>query len=331
MAKSANQKAKLIRLLIYLWENTDEDHAVSMPQILAHLESWDIKAERKSIYDDIAYLNDLGFEIQRQDGPRGGYYMVCRTFELAEVKLLVDLVQSAKFITPKKSRELIGKLERQVSHYEAVALHRQVTVADRNKTANEKIYYNVDRIYEAMAANLQVRFHYFEWDVDKKMQLRRGGAYYEVSPWLLTWDDENYYLRAFDEESGILKTYRVDKMLDIALSTEKRLGREAFEQEDVASYSKRVFGMFAGDEVTVRMRCDASLTGVLVDRFGQDVSMRPDENGQVLVRANVQISPQFYGWLASLGSRITIMSPKPVVDGYKAHVEEILKNYGDSF
>ena len=238
MPKSEKQKQKLLYIEELLRTRTDEDHAVTTPQIIDYLEQNDIKAERKSIYDDIRTLSDFGLDIIRGEGPRSGYSLASREFELAEVKLLVDLVQSSKFITPKKSRELITKLEGLVSTYDARKLQRQVVVTDRNKTINENIYYSVDVIYAAMADNTQVTFQYFDWNVKKEMQLRKDGAFYQVSPWLLTWDDENYYLVAYDSTAQQMKHYRVDKMLHITQSDTPRDGREAFDQIDVAAYSK---------------------------------------------------------------------------------------------
>ncbi len=327
MPKSTKQKQKLLYLAEYLTEHTDEDHCVTMPQILAYLEQNGIKAERKSIYSDIEALNEFGMDIIRSGGHQGGYHLAGRNFELAEVKLLVDLVQSSKFITTKKSRELIAKLEKLVSKNDAVKLQRQVVVADRNKAVNENIYYSVDVIYDAIAGNRKIRYQYFEWDAGKQMKLKKGGAYYEVSPWLLTWDDENYYLIAYDSEAGMMKHYRVDKMLHIEMSKEAREGKALFEQMDAAAFSKKTFGMFAGEERTVRLCCDASAAGVIIDRFGTDVALRRQDEAHVLARVNVAVSPQFFGWLAGLGERVKIVSPPSVAEEYLAYLEKILQAY----
>ena len=327
MAKSENQKQKLLYIAKYLMEQTDENHAVSTPQLIEYLQSQGIKAERKSIYNDIDTLNDFGMDIIRSEEHRGGYMLASRQFELAEVKLLIDLVQSSKFITEKKSRELIGKLETLVSKYDAKAMQRQVQVIGRSKTLNETIYYNVDLIHAAISQNVTIRFHYFEWDINKKMKLRKEGTFYEVSPWKLTWDDENYYLMAFDKDANVIKHYRVDKMLDIALTQEERAGKDFFEKIDMAAYAKKTFGMFAGEEKTVRLLCQNSMVGVIVDEFGTEVSIRKEDEEHVVARMDVAVSPQFFGWLAGLGDRVEIVAPVDVREEYASYLTNIICRY----
>lgn len=326
MPKSAKQKEKLLYIIDFLKKNSNENNPVTTPQIIEYLNANGIKAERKSIYDDMETLLDFGFDVIKSEGKRGGYFLGERDFELAEVKVLVDLVLSSKFITEKKSRELVKKLEKQVSHYDATKLHRQVIVADRNKASNENIYYSVDIIHEAMAENLKVRYQYFEWDENKKQRIRKNGDFYEVSPWLLTWEDENYYLMAFDDEAGIMKYYRVDKMLKIEKTSLPRMGQEEFEKIDVAAFSKKTFGMFAGEERTVRLLAEKSMTGVLVDRFGQNAAIRVFDEDHVLLRAEVAVSPHFFGWLAGLAGKIKIEGPEDIKESYRNYINELLEN-----
>lgn len=327
MAKSEKQKLKLLYIMQFLLEKTDENHIATTKDLIAYLDANGISAERKSIYSDMDSLADYGMDILKIPGRSGGYYLADRRFELAELKLLVDAVQSSKFITTKKSRELIAKLETLCSRYEAGQLHRQVVVTNRTKTVNESIYYNVDMIYNAIAQNVNIRFRYFEWDVDKKMRLRHSGRPYEVSPWLLTWDDENYYLIAYEGKSGIIKHYRVDKMLRIELTTEARDGREQFGNFDIAAYSRKMFGMFAGEEETVTLCCENGLTGVIVDRFGTDVPMRKKDDEHFLARVNVAVSRQFFGWVTGLGAAVRIETPERVAKEYRAYLRGILKGY----
>lgn len=327
MAKSANQKLKLLYIVQLLYEKTDELHAVTTNEIIEYLAQYDIKSERKSIYDDIAALQDYGMDILKVNSHAGGYYLASREFELAELKLLVDAVQSSKFITQKKSRALIGKLETLASIHEAKQLSRQVVVTNRNKAVNENIYYNVDMIYNGIGANVKIRFQYFEWTMAKEMKLRKDGAFYEVSPFILTWDDENYYLIAYDEAADLIKHFRVDKMLKIALTEEARTGRERFEDFDIASYSKKTFGMFAGEEETVVVNCENSMIGVVLDRFGKDVSVRKVDENYFRARINVAVSPQFFGWVSGLGTKIQIAEPVEVREKYMAYLDEIVKRY----
>lgn len=327
MARTSNQKLKLLYMIELLYRRTDEHHAVTTKEIISYLAAHDIQAERKSIYGDIALLQDFGLDILRVEEYGGGYYLASREFELAELKLLVDAVQSSRFITHRKSRELIGKLERLLSVHEAKALNRQVVVTNRNKTINENIYYNVDMIYNGIAENVKIRFQYFEWTIAKEMKLRKDGDYYEVSPFILTWDDENYYLIAYDETSDMIKHFRVDKMLQLTLTREKRTGSEWFEGFDIAGYSNRVFGMFAGTEETVVLRCENAMIGVVIDRFGQEVSVRKDGEEHFRARLHVAVSPQFYGWVSGLGTKIEIVEPMEVRRSYLDYLNSIYQLY----
>ena len=327
MPKSEKQKLKLLYITQYLMEKTDENHIATTTALIDYLASNGSTAERKSIYTDIELLIDYGLDIVKVKGRPAGYQLVSRQFELAELKLLVDAVQASKFITSKKSRELIGKLETLCSKKEARQLHRQVVVTNRTKAVNENIYYNVDQIYSAIAGNVKIRFLYFEWNVKKEMQLRHDGAFYEVSPWLLTWDDDNYYLIAYDDESRMIKHYRVDKMLKLSLSDKKRQGKEQFENFDIAAYSKKTFGMFAGEEKMVTLSCKTNLIGVIIDRFGNEASLRENREGFVLVRVKVAVSRQFFGWLTGLSDAVKIVGPKETAEEYRSYLEEILTNY----
>ena len=223
MYKRQNQKFKLYRLAQIMLERTDDDHYITMPEIIAALGEYEITADRKSIYSDLKDLEVLGIEVEGEPAGKGyHYHVVSRPFELPELKLLVDAIQSSKFITEKKTNTLIRKLEKLVSRYEAMKLQRQVYVSGRIKTMNESIYYTVDAIHNAISENKKIRFQYYQWNVKKEMELRREGAYYCVSLWGLSWDDENYYLVGYDSEAGEIRHYRVDKMLHIRMMEEAR-------------------------------------------------------------------------------------------------------------
>lgn len=329
MAKSSNQKLKLVYLMKILLEKTDETHSITMSEIIDALQAYGIGAERKSLYDDLETLRVYGMDIIGTQEDRKYYYHVGnRQFELAELKLLVDSVQSAKFITEGKSNELIKKIEGLASQYEASQLHRQVFVNGRVKTMNESIYYNVDRIHTAIAENSRIRFRYFQWNVDKEMELRHNGAVYEVSPWALSWDDENYYLIAYDSIQGIIKHFRVDKMLNIESSGEQREGKQMFKSFNMAAYARKTFGMYGGVEEWVRIKCDNSLAGVMIDRFGKDISMTRLNEKQFVATVDVAVSRQFMAWVIGLGDGAEIIGPESVVDEMRKEIKRLAGQYG---
>lgn len=328
MAKGSNQKLKLMYLYKILMENTDETHSISMSDILLKLKDYGITAERKSIYNDLESLRQYGVDIVGVQRDRTYYYNVAnRQFELAELKLLVDSVQSAKFLTTRKSNELIKKIEGFASKYEASKLQRQVYVTNRVKTMNESIYYNVDNIHTAIAGNRQIRFQYFQWNIKKEMELRHNGEYYRVSPWALSWDDENYYLVAYDDTEKIIKHFRVDKMLHIDITEDKREGKEHFNESDMAVYARKVFGMYSGKEERVKIHCENTLAGVIIDRFGKDIIIVPDGDEHFNVNVNVVVSKQFIHWIMALGDGATIVSPRYVVDDVKEEIKRLCGQY----
>lgn len=329
MAKSANQKLKLLYLLKILTEKTDENHCMPAQELISELAHYDISAERKSIYDDLECLTQYGYDIVNNKARNGGgYYLASRDFELPELKLLVDAVQASRFITQKKSRELISKIEKLAGPFEGKHLQRQVFVAGRIKTENESIYYNVDQIHNAIRDNAPVTFTYLEWNIQKVMEPRKSGKQYEVSPFALTWQDENYYLIAFDDKEEKIKHFRVDKMSHIQeLEQEKRKGIEIFQKFDIAEYTNRTFGMFGGAAETVTLCLPAGMIGIILDRFGKETDIRVLEGEKVSVRVKASLSGQFYGWLTGLGEKVSILSPQYVKEEYTAFLKKIMNNY----
>ena len=320
MAKGTNQKLKLYYLAKIMLEKTDEEHGITMPQIIKELEAYDVTAERKSLYTDFEALETLlGAEvICTQVGRQYFYHLSGRLFELPELKLLVDAIQSSKFITRKKSNELIRKLETFASEYEAKELQRQVYVQNRIKTMNESIYYSVDALNSAIAKNHQVTFQYFNWNEKKEMELRHGGKTYQISPWALTWDDENYYLIGYDSAEDKIKHFRVDKMLHLLETEEKREGRKCFQSFDLASYARKSFGMFSGEEQMVKLLVKNEMAGVIIDRFGMDVTFHKKDKSSSYVMVSVAVSNAFYGWIFGLGGGVKIAGPASVVKEAKA-------------
>ena len=328
MTGGNNQKLKILYLMKILLEKTDETHSITMPEIISELKAYGVNAERKSIYSDIENLRLYGLDIIGEKEEKVfSYRIVNRQFELAELKLLVDSVQSAKFITAKKSNQLIKKIEGLASKYEAAQLQRQVYTMERIKTANEGIYYNVDQIHAAIASNHKITFQYFNWDVNKNQVLRKDGARYKVSPWALSWDDENYYMVAYDSEEETIKHFRVDKMLHIELSNESREGMKHFKAFDMGAYAKKMFGMFSGDEEMVKILCKNELAGVMIDRFGKDVMMVKVDEQQFYVNVKVAVSRQFLSWVMALGDGAKIVAPEKVVNRVHEEIERLVKQY----
>ncbi len=328
MPRSSGQKLKLLYLMDYLLQSSDAEHPVTVKQLIAHLAAHDISAERKSIYDDIEALRAYGLDIEQvAEGQFYGYYVASRRFELPELKLLVDSVQSSKFITQRKTNALIKKIETLASSYDAQRLHRQVYVTNRVKTMNESIYYNVDAIHAGISENRKIRFKYFEYTVTKERRYRRDGAYYVVSPYALTWDDENYYMVAYDSENAGIRHYRVDKMTNIATVDEPRDGAAAYRELDMAMYSRKVFGMFSGEEQRVKLRFANHLVGAVLDRLGQDVSIIPDGDEHFTVSADVVVSPQFFAWVCGFGADAQIVTPESAVMRMREHIGKIAGLY----
>ena len=326
MAKQPNQKLKLLYLLKILTENTDEEHALTMSQLIEILAGFGVSAERKSVYDDLESLRTFGVDIETTPNRTVGYYIAERDFSLPELKLLVDAVQSSKFITTKKSLELIGKIENLASRHEASQLQRQVFVQNRIKTMNESIYYNVDFIHNAISENVQIAFRYFMWDVHGERVLRRDGAEYTVSPWALTWDDENYYLVAYDAAEEKIKHYRVDKMMHIRLLPDARTGQDVFAKFDTAIYSKKIFGMFGGEEKLIQLHCARHLAGVIIDRFGKGSMLIGDADG-FTVTVRVFESPTFLSWVMGFGKDMRVLSPESTREALMRQARDVLSLY----
>lgn len=334
MAKNPKQKQKLLYIMKFFSEKTDDDYGVTVQDIIDYLAEYDIAAERKSIYSDIECLRDFGFDIVKSKvGKITLFSLVSRDFTTEELKLLIDAVQCSKFITLKKSRELIHKIERLTSENQAKELHRQVIVANRVKNSNEEIYRNIDSINRAINKKRKIGFYYTNWTVSrtgakKLVKVRRhNGMRYMLSPKALTWDDENYYMIAYDKDADMLKHFRVDKMEDISVEDVRAESSKAVDKFDLAVYTKQVFGMYGGDTVNVRMRFDDSLIGVVVDRFSDKVFIQPHSDGTFTMSAEVMLSPQFYGWLFSFGDKARIVSPKAAKEGFCDYLRSVGEFY----
>jgi len=323
MPKGKNQKLKLYILSQIMTEKTDDEHGLSMKEIQMRLAEYGITADRKSLYDDLEALRVLGIDIiGEQHGGGYLYHVGKKKFDIAELKLLVDAVQSSKFITEKKSNELIKKLTSMASDYEAAQLKRQVVVQGRVKTMNESIYYVVDDIHRAISGNCQIMFEYMQWNVNKQLEKKRKEPY-KVSPWALIWAEENYYLVAYDEAEKDIRHFRVDKMKSITVLPEKRKGRDRFNEQKLAYYSTMNFGMYAGEEKDVRLAFKNEMAGVIIDRFGKDIMIHPaKEKGWSETVVRVAVSRHFFGWIFAIGTDVIIKSPKDVADMFRKEIDD---------
>ena len=321
------QRLRTLYVMKILLRYTDEDHILSASGIAGRLRDYGVEAERKAIYSDINILRQFGMDIETI--PNVGFYLSSRDFELPELKVLVDAVQSSKFITVKKSNELIRKLEALTSESKAKQLQRQVFIRNRLKSESKSVYYNADKIHAAINGNAQISFQYCEWTPDKKLVVRKNGERYIVSPWALSWDDENYYLVGCTVIDGeiCVRHYRVDKMKNLEIQSAERFGRKEFEGFNLPEYAKKTFGMFGGVDHLVSLRCEKQLVGVIIDRFGRGVPIIPEADDHFRVNVPVAVSPQFFGWVTGIGEGMTIIGPVEVVNEYRAYLERLVKRY----
>ena len=324
MPKSDNQKLKIFYILDYLQKNSHEDHPVRASELISMLErQHNILCERKTVYSDIAALQDYGVDIVSVPGKNGGYYIGSRIFEMPELKLLIDAVLSSRYLTEKKSRELIEKLCDQCSIYDAKLLRRDVLVSGRVKSMNETIYYSIDTIQEAIAENKQITFRYFDWGVDGKRHYRDKD--YIASPYGLCQDNENCYLLAHSQRHGVT-SYRIDRMSDIRVTEENRIPCPELTGKALTEYANRLFQMYYGDQVTVKMRFHKELCNVVMDRFGRDTMLIPDGSDHFNFTVSVAVSPMFLSWVIGFGSKAKILYPQSVVDQYKQMCLDALSN-----
>jgi len=327
MPKSDNQKLKIFYILDYLQRNSHQDHPVRAAELLSMLErQHNIICDRKTVYSDIAALQDYGVDIVSIPGKNGGYYIASRNFELPELKLLIDAVQSSRYLTAKKSRELIEKLCNQCSVHDAQLMRRDVLVSGRVKSMNETIYYNVDSIQEAIAQNKQITFRYFDWGLDGKRKYREKG--YVASPYGLCQDNENCYLLAHSPRHGVT-SYRVDRMTDIQVTADPRTPCPELTGKALTEHANRLFQMYAGDAANVKLRFHRSLTNVVIDRFGRDTMLIPDGEDHFNFTVKVAISPMFLSWVIGFGAKAKILYPQSVVDACKALCMEAMSQYAD--
>ena len=328
--KSENKKLTVLYLRELFLERTDKTHYITMEEIRAYLETQNVFVDRRTVYKAISLLNQSGFEIEGV-AEKGGYkyHHPSRLFDTAELKFLIDSIAASKFLTEKKSKELITKVKTLGSKYDNAALNRGVLSPKRIKTMNDKVFKNLDSLYAAISSNSQITFQYMRWNTQRKLEPLMKGKLFTVSPCAVSLNDDNYYLIAFENRTETLKHYRIDKMDSIKLTYIPREGQQIFKSFDVVDYSRKTFGMFGGNEETVTLEVPNNLAGVFIDRFGSAAAIRKNFNNPntFLVRIAVNISPQFYAWVFGLGKDVKIISPQSVKDDFVKTANDILSNY----
>ena len=325
MGRMDNQKLKILYIWDYLQKNSHQDKPVRANELISMLDRLGISCNRKTIYSDIAALQEFGVDIVHLPGRNGGYYVASRNFQLPELKLLIDAVQSSRFLTEKKSRELIEKLCSQCNEQDARLMRRDVYVSGRVKSMNETIYYSVDAIQEAIAQNKQITFRYFDWGLNGTRVYRQKS--YTASPYGLCQDNENCYLLALSPRHGIT-SYRVDRMSDIELAQEPRVPCPELAGRNLTEYANRMFQMYSGDRVSVKLRFRRELANVVIDRFGKDTMLFPDGEEHFVFTVEVAVSPLFLSWVMGFGDKAQILYPQSVVEECKKMARQVLEQYG---
>ena len=320
--RSSDQRTKLLHILEYLLENTDENHFVKNADIQKYLSNRGIGADQRTVVSDIKTLQDYGYEVE-YDYREKAYHIISRDFELYQLQLLIDSVQSSKFIPQKEAKELSSKIKKLASRNDRILLERRNYVANRVRSLNDSVFYHIDDIHSAIADGWKLSFHYFTYDLQKKKRYFK--EHYIVSPYALIWSDDNYYLLAY--HAGTMKHFRVDKMDDIKIVKERREGVEAFKALKLSERSLKVFSMYGGTEETITLRFSNHLIGVVLDRFGRDIRISPDDDRHFKITVKVEVSPQFYGWLCGLGTGVRIIHPDEVAQKMGEYVRSIAKMY----
>ena len=324
MPRSYDQKLKLLYIRDYLQQYSHVDHPVNATELIEMLQDHDIKCERKTIYSDIKALQEYGMDIVSLQGAEGGYYVASRNFELPELKLLIDAVQSSRYLTEQKSRELISKLCQECSVHDAQLMRRTIKVTGRVKSMNESIYHNIDYIQEAIAQDKQISFRYFSWDIDGQRKYR--DKTYLASPYGICQDNDNCYLVSWTGDHGITH-YRVDRMSHLRIGEDPRIPCPELTGNAFNEYANRTFQMYAGETVNVKLRFHQSLINVVIDRFGRDTMLIPDGEDWFSFTVPVAISPMFLSWVIGFGEKAKILRPESAVEACRALCRQALSNY----
>ena len=309
----ADNRIRILILSRILYDRTDEAHGLSTEELLSALAEQGFHLERKTLYKDIECLNKLGHDILKmRQGKKVLYHVGNRLFETAELRILIDAVNASHFLTPSKTRQLIRKLESISSRYEARDMDKNVIIAGQRKSDNKTIYYLVNDLHFAIRDDRQVRFQYTQWNTQKCLVKKYDGAIYHVSPWTMLFDHENYYLIGYDNKNSEIRHYRVDKIVNLEVVEEHRLGEESYKNYNIDSFMNGTFGMFAGSPVNVVIRVCEDKVGIMIDRFGKDIQLKQNKDDTYDFEVYVRMSDQFLGWIVALGEGVEIIGPESV-------------------
>lgn len=327
------QKSKLKTLMIYrmLDKYSDEEHPLSTTDLIALLEQNGLECERKSIYADIDALKEMGCDIITTNLPKRGFFMASRLFELPEVRLLIDAVTSVGFITPKKTEELVKKLETLVSENQAKELVSQVYIDNNTKCDNEEIYYIIDALNEAILDKKKVKFEYKRRSIDKKNKKNYTLKIHKVSPYALVWKDDHYYLVCNNEKYDNLMNLRLDRIRKITVLDENSRNISEVSEYDgefnIADYSSKMFNMFAGVNTIVTLLCDLELREEVMDRFGASVPLEAVDITHFKTNVNATLSDGFVSWVMQYGNKIKVIDPPELAEMVKNKAKLIYEEY----
>lgn len=306
-------------VLQYIWLYTDEQHPVSLADISKHLASFGLSADPRTLRKDIDQLVELGVDIVKDRKVQNLYHVATRYFDTPELKLLIDAVQSSRFITPKKSNALIEKLFTFASPYQNEVIQRELYVDKRSKAGNESIYLIVDRIQSVIADRKKITFQYFDYAPDKSKILRHNGQIYVVSPYALIWNNDTYYLIGYHDKRKLIAKFRVDRITGLEMFDEPAAKKpKGF---DVLEYFTQEFSMLDGTECKVELICDNELMDNIIDRFGEKVYTEIVDAGHFKVKTTVDLSTNFYGWIFASAGKIQIKSPAEAIDRFMKLVQ----------
>ena len=325
MAANSKQKLKLLYLYKMLDEQTDAEHGLSMTQILERLEAEGISAERKGIYRDLGILREFGCQIDTIQRMPVEYTMAASGLDLSELTLLVDAVQSSRFLTKQTADRLSKKRAALASVHEREALRGRVHVDGRIKTQNDSVFYNVNTIHEAMRAKRKVEFMYFKYDVHFEPQAQHDGQLYVHTPVQVVFSDGYYYLITWSDNHQDFVRFRVDRMRLVQVSREAATRNSSIANYDLEDFAYQAFGMYDGKPVRAKLLVAADAMDIIADRFGTEVPVKALKDGSAEVSVTVRKSAQFFGWVAGMDGAVKLAGPKAVVDEYRTWLKALAK------